>query len=764
MQIIGYHLDRDSKTIFTSTGEKCSEPPYIEFLLKETDAIRVCYHLDFMVSNIFCLIKLTKPQLMKLYDTTELTIGSYKFKYVPKKFLSIIKDEKFVLFSDASQYMERWDLLGDPTEKAVEARKIAVQVYNTLAKLGLHPKSIISPIATFEKEVLVKMDLPTIDDMPIEAAQYAYECCTGPIIQSYKIGRFDRCWDYDIKCYSEDTEVLSISGWKLIKDLYMGELILTFNPTNSKCYFQSVLQLHKSFYDGEMVHIKTHNHIDLLLTPNHTVLFKDRIRSKNSKIYKTLGKLGKVNDWRKVEASSLPNGNIDMPVSYPTADKEDYPIEDNKLKILAWIITEGFRCQRTTNTGNLGDGISITQSLKVNPSNCVEIRNCFTNLNIHYTERIRSDGHKCLDFHISPNLVRQHFNHLLDQTNLHIIPLWILQNCSKRQLNIFFQTLIKGDGTERRSLGVCISNVFFTDLRINADRMSYLCHLLGYKSFIYTRQHTTPLSRRDLKYRYHVNINLTNNHPERKKGNKNDTTITYGKVGKAIYKGYVYCPTVANAFIIVRRNDKSCICGNSAYASILMNCIDYRHGEWKKIDHFDPTSHYGYYKGTVNMTADFHPIVYARTNEQSTTPKGEWERKSLKEELEFITKYERGTWEVEDGWVFYPTKLVYPYKKVILWLNDWKDKTKGMERKVVKRVLESLWGYTLRVDWDGETATPSEYMNTVFGAQTETLVKLKDAQFVIENGLEDNLLNISVDGVLVDKEVKLIKKKESDGN
>jgi hypothetical protein len=392
MQLIGYHFDHKTRTIFTSTGEKCSEPPYIDFLLKEHDAIRVCYHLDYFVSNLFSLIKLDHKQLIQIHDTTELSTHGYKFKYVPKKFLSIIKGDQFVLLSDASQYMDRWDLIDKPIDKAIEARNIGISVYNMLIKLGMHPKSVISPIATFEKEFLIKMDLPTIDDMPLEAAQYAYECCTGPIVQSYQKGHFDKCWDYDIK---------------------------------------------------------------------------------------------------------------------------------------------------------------------------------------------------------------------------------------------------------------------------------------------------------------------------------------------------------------------------SAYGSILSECIDFRYGDWKKIDYFDPKSHYGYYDSYVNMTADFHPIVYAGANEKSHTPVGEWNRRSLKEELLFISQYNLGTWEVNDGWVFYPTKIVKPYFKIIKWLNEWKDRTKGLDRLVVKRILEALWGYTLRVDWNGDTAIPSEYMNTVFGAQTETLVKLKVAKFVIENNLQSQLLSIAVDGVLTTKEVNI---------
>jgi hypothetical protein len=394
LQIIGYHIDRDSRTIFTSNGEKCSKSPYIDFLLKEQDAIRVCYQLDFFIANLLKFIGLSDKQLIQLHDTSELSTNGYKFKFVPKKFFSIIKDEKFVVLSDASQYMERYDLLGDPLEKAKEAQKVGVQVYNALSRLGLHPKSLISPIATFEKEVLFKMDLPTIDDMPEEAAQYAYECCTGPIICSYQKGKFEKCWDYDLV---------------------------------------------------------------------------------------------------------------------------------------------------------------------------------------------------------------------------------------------------------------------------------------------------------------------------------------------------------------------------SAYASKLSECIDYRYGSWEKIDHFDPTAHYGFYLSNVDMTANFHPIVYARHNEESHCPLGEWQRKSTQDELNFITNYKRGTWEVEDGWVFHPTKIVKPYKKVIDWLHSQKEKSTGMQRKIVKRIQEGLWGYTLRIDWNGETATPSEHMNTVFGCQTETPVKLEVAKFVIDNQLEEFLLSIAVDGVLATKEVNLPK-------
>jgi hypothetical protein len=152
------------------------------------------------------------------------------------------------------------------------------------------------------------------------------------------------------------------------------------------------------------------------------------------------------------------------------------------------------------------------------------------------------------------------------------------------------------------------------------------------------------------------------------------------------------------------------------------------------------------------MTADFHPIIYSN-GEHSSTPIGTWERISLKEELEFITKHNLGTYEIEDGWCFYPNKIVKPYKEVIDKLHLLKERYSGMQRKITKRVLEGLWGATLRVDWDGNLSIAGTLFNPIFGCQTETLVKLEVARFILDNNLQDHVLSIAVDGVLSDKEI-----------
>ena len=43
-------------------------------------------------------------------------------------------------------------------------------------------------------------------------------------------------------CYSDDTEVLTLNGWKLIKDVYIGEKVLTLNPNTKEVYYENVIK------------------------------------------------------------------------------------------------------------------------------------------------------------------------------------------------------------------------------------------------------------------------------------------------------------------------------------------------------------------------------------------------------------------------------------------------------------------------------------------------------------------------------------------
>lgn len=208
MRIIGYHISPYG--IANSDGETCNDTTkMLPFLLdlKGQDTIKVFYHMNYSVANLLKLLNIEEHYCRKLNDNKELYLDGFKFFYVPGKSFSIrdsvrdtVGDRPFSNFSDASQYIPHWELaeFNNDIEKAEIAKITGEIVYKTLEKLNLHPTALTSPIRAYQKEILDKMNLPNIDDIPYEAGLMAYKCCHGGWVESFQKGHFDEAWDYDI--------------------------------------------------------------------------------------------------------------------------------------------------------------------------------------------------------------------------------------------------------------------------------------------------------------------------------------------------------------------------------------------------------------------------------------------------------------------------------------------------------------------------------------------------------------------------------------
>ena len=205
MKILGYHIN--DKAIVNSDGEVRAEPPYLDFLLQpREDTIKVFYHMGYNVANLLKLINLFEDEGKKLQDEQKLYLPPYTLKHIAGKFFSIKKGHffgcPFANFSDMSQYKHakfaEYEAVGTCVEKAKEAKETGEAVYNALQSIGLHPTSLTSPIKSYEKEILAKMSIPTVEDMPDEAGEYAYQCCQGNWLEAFQMGHWDKVWDYDI--------------------------------------------------------------------------------------------------------------------------------------------------------------------------------------------------------------------------------------------------------------------------------------------------------------------------------------------------------------------------------------------------------------------------------------------------------------------------------------------------------------------------------------------------------------------------------------
>ena len=81
-------------------------------------------------------------------------------------------------------------------------------------------------------------------------------------------------------CFSDDTEVMTLQGWKYIKDVTKNDDIITLNPETSNIEYQKPTNLFEYDFKGELIHFKG-KHIDLLVTDNHKVYISDGRKLKN---------------------------------------------------------------------------------------------------------------------------------------------------------------------------------------------------------------------------------------------------------------------------------------------------------------------------------------------------------------------------------------------------------------------------------------------------------------------------------------------------
>lgn len=207
MRILGYHVSSNG-IVADSDGNYTTEPPYLDFLLEpKQDTMRILYYMTENISNLAKLTNLSEEEVKKFEaKNNKIYIAPYKLTYIPNKYFAVQKGyywgAPFAFFSDAHQFKNvpatENENIEQCIEKAKEAQQIGEAVYNAMTSIGLKPKSLTSPIKTFETDVMEKLNLPNVDDIPEEAGYFAYECCQGNWVEAFQIGHWGKVYNYDI--------------------------------------------------------------------------------------------------------------------------------------------------------------------------------------------------------------------------------------------------------------------------------------------------------------------------------------------------------------------------------------------------------------------------------------------------------------------------------------------------------------------------------------------------------------------------------------
>ncbi len=165
-----------------------------------------------------------------------------------------------------------------------------------------------------------------------------------------------------LSCYDGLTEVLTDSGWKRFSAVSSGDRICTLNPLSGQIEFQRPNSLTASHYHGKMYQLRT-KRIDLLVTPNHR-LFVTQYGSRGPKSYRleeASRLFGRSKVFRKdgrwtgeaIEHFELPAVKARHGSGYYSGERE---IGSRKLPIRAWMEFFGlWIAEGHTSKGSEGD-------------------------------------------------------------------------------------------------------------------------------------------------------------------------------------------------------------------------------------------------------------------------------------------------------------------------------------------------------------------------------------------------------------------------
>jgi len=367
-------------------------------------------------------------------------------------------------------------------------------------------------------------------------------------------------------CYSEDTKVLTYSGWKNIADVLKTDKIFTLNPQTKEVYWENCINTYKYDFEGNMINFKNQN-IDILVTPNHKMYVEDsqgemvreRIPFKKKEDLKSsyFKVANKINTSHRLRMSGFKwEGNSDeyfiLPELNCVYNKQNVTFEEKKIPMIWWVrflgmhIAEG-GCSGTGKGKHKQKRYSTSIKQK-NKETVSLIRTVLNNLGFTFHEYIGKND--IVRFEITN---RQLWEYLFKLGNSHtkFVPQEI-KDLSTKYLNEFFYYYLLGDGYNNRSnryvqrLGCTVNN--------NDD---VFIKFYGFRS-------VSKRLREDL---IEISIKLGRISKELKNDNvffyNRGTFIKYRKNEK-YYKGKVYCIEVQhNNIILVKRNEKIIFCGNS---------------------------------------------------------------------------------------------------------------------------------------------------------------------------------------------------------
>jgi phosphoribosylamine-glycine ligase len=358
----------------------------------------------------------------------------------------------------------------------------------------------------------------------------------------------------EMGCYDDKTEVLTKLGWKAFKDVAYSDLICTLNPQTHEIEYQEPSDLVSYTHHKKLISIKNRA-IDILVTPDHNMYIesqqdykkgRNRFRFTKAKDLQDQSLLPRTGKWVGVEQSVfvLPSVTVTDLRRTQNQMQETGELEipmDTWLEFLGIWLSDGFTTKRE------GEGIGsylVSVAQKKSPQK-EALRQMFDRFPIRFNES--ENQFYCHNKQLGSYLAK--FGSAPEK----FVPEFV-KNLSPRQITIFLDWFAKGDGT----LMANAFRIFYTSSKILADDVQELLLKIGRVGLVKSR---TREKRRWIVDHYADSSRRQFEVVERVK--KVNSWLDRRDMKVVDYEGTVYCATVKNHVMYVRRNGKPFWCGNT---------------------------------------------------------------------------------------------------------------------------------------------------------------------------------------------------------
>lgn len=335
-------------------------------------------------------------------------------------------------------------------------------------------------------------------------------------------------------CYDDQTEILIQRDNEIqfapFSKLIDSDLVAAYNIATNSYSFEKPKSLYSSDFNGEL-HYFNHKSFDLMVTENHNMLISKKNHKKDYELRRAgLPRIDVWDDYALVPARNCA-GAYRMKTSAFNKDGHLVNLfnQENDQYTLGCLV--GFFLGDGHSGGTFANGITFHLKKK---RKLDFIKSIATSLNLKFAEKS--------SFIIYAPNIREIFAQFYDEDSKKILPSSYLQaNLEFRQGLI--EGLINSDGSIKRSTWC-----YTTNSKKLADSIQILGSTIGL---------TFSLNIND-KSIYILNCNSRSDAPRFDTTQKGTASLT-----KQPYIGKIYCATVSTGVLVVRRNNKIALSGNS---------------------------------------------------------------------------------------------------------------------------------------------------------------------------------------------------------